>query len=104
MSTRQFLIYILKRIGFGDKWVGWMNWCISSTSFALLVNGPPTNFFPSSRGLHQGDRILPLLLILVVEGLSRMLSTTSQADSISGFFGGTVRFVTLRDFLSSVRR
>jgi len=34
----EFLIYILKRIGFGDNCIGRMYWCIS-TSFAMLVNG-----------------------------------------------------------------
>jgi len=24
-------------MGLGDKWIGWINWCISSTSFACLL-------------------------------------------------------------------
>lgn len=73
----EFLICILKRMGCRDKWIGWMNWCISSTSFAMLVNGSPTHFCPASRGLRQGDTISPLLFILVMEVLSRMLSIAS---------------------------
>jgi len=54
-----FLTSVLERMGFGERWIGWLRFCISSSSFAVLVNGSPTDFFVPSRGLRQGDPLFP---------------------------------------------
>jgi len=50
-----FLFYVMKRMGFGERWISWIRHCISSASFAVLVNGSPTESFLASRGICQGD-------------------------------------------------
>lgn len=36
-----FLFYMMKRLGFSDKWIGWVKGCLESASVSVLVNGSP---------------------------------------------------------------
>jgi hypothetical protein len=84
-----FLLYLLRRCGFGEKWISWISYCISSARFSVLVNGTPAGFFNSSRGLRQGDPLSPLLFVIVMEALSKMLTITVDRGLLSGFSMGS---------------
>jgi hypothetical protein len=49
---RSFLLYLLRRCGFREKWCSWIKHCISSVRFSVLINGAPFSFFGSSRGVR----------------------------------------------------
>lgn len=69
----KFIDYMLDRMGFGEKWGRRMCTCISTTSFAVMVNGSPSTFFSATRGLRQGDPLSPLLFIIAMKGLNKLI-------------------------------
>jgi len=81
----KFLLYMLRRSSFGEKWVSWIAHCISLVRFSVLVNGSPSDFFNSSRGLRQGDPLSPLLFAVVMEALSKMFNASVGKGLLSGF-------------------
>ncbi|XP_023928181.2 uncharacterized protein LOC112039538 [Quercus suber] len=83
-----FLMYILKRCGFSEKWRRWIMWCMSTVKFSILINGSPVDFFGSTRGVRQGNPLSPLLFDIVIEALSRMLDAIAMLGQFSGFSVG----------------
>jgi len=57
--------------------------------FSVLVNGTPSGFFSSSRGIRQGDPLSPLLFVIVMEAFSKLLSISVQRGFLSGFSVGS---------------
>jgi hypothetical protein len=78
----------MDRMGFESKWTACIRTCISTVRFSIMVNGSPSGFFGSSRGIRQGDPLSPLLFLLIMEVLSRMLRRTKEAGLIKGFKAG----------------
>ncbi|XP_059445313.1 uncharacterized protein LOC132177112 [Corylus avellana] len=83
-----FVLYLLHRCGFGGRWRAWIEWCIKTVRFSILVNGSPKGFFNSSRGIRQGDPLSPLLFVLVMEALSKMVNATVDQGLLTGFSVG----------------
>ncbi|KAL6339823.1 hypothetical protein AAG906_034911 [Vitis piasezkii] len=79
-----FLMKILRKLGFGSRWMEWIWWCISTAKFSVLVNGVPAGFFSSTKGLRQGDPLSPYLFVLGMEVLSALL----RRAAAGGFFSG----------------
>ena len=83
-----FLIYMLKRMGFCDKWLQWVEGCIRSASVFVLVNGSPSAQFIPQKGLRQGDPLSPLLFNIVAEALSGIMSHAIAKGLYRGFLCG----------------
>ena len=53
-----------------------------------MVNGYPSGFFSSSRGLRR-DPLSPLLFVVVMEALNEMITTIVDMRLLSGFSVGS---------------
>ncbi|RVW90819.1 putative ribonuclease H protein [Vitis vinifera] len=40
-----FLMEVMSKMGFGHRWINWMKWGCSTTTFSILINGNPSGFF-----------------------------------------------------------
>ena len=64
--------------------VNWIMGCLTSTNFVVLINGMPSKFFSTTKGIRQGCPFSPLLFILVIEGLSLLIADARDHGLIKG--------------------
>ena len=83
-----FLDHVLERKGFSSKWRSWMRGCLSSSSFAILVNGNAKSWVKASKGLRQEDPLSLFLFTLVTDVLSRLMIRAEEIGLTEGFFVG----------------
>ena len=62
--------------------------CISKVKFSILINGSPSDFSGSSRGIRQGNPLYPLHFNAIMEALTHMLDGAATARQFSGFSVG----------------
>jgi hypothetical protein len=82
--NRSFLCRVLLSFGFSPQFVHIIKACIDKPWVAPLVNGRPTRFFQSQRGIRQGCPLSPFLYIIMVDTLSRKLLAERIAGNIPG--------------------
>lgn len=68
-----FIQLVLHKIGISFQVSKFIMACVSTANFSILINKLPTELFSASQGLQQGCALLPLLFIIVIEGLSIFL-------------------------------
>ena len=56
----------------------WINWCISTAKFSILINATPTGFFHSFRELRQEDPLSPYFFVLAMEAHSFLLNIAKE--------------------------
>ncbi|XP_072981907.1 secreted RxLR effector protein 78-like [Typha latifolia] len=81
----QAVIGVLQRMGFPPRWCNWVQACIASPRFALLINGCPTKWIMPRSGLRQGDPLFPYLFIIVTQVLSRIINEKVDQGLLSGY-------------------
>ena len=81
-----FLLKVLQKIGFGEKFINWIRACISEPWIAPLVNGKAANFFKATRGLKQGCPLSPLLFVLQASVLSFYLDKKRADQDIAWLY------------------
>ncbi|WRX13525.1 Reverse transcriptase domain - like 10 [Theobroma cacao] len=62
-----YLEFVMKLIGFGEKWCMWIMSCISTASISVLVNSSRTRELKMYRGFRQDCPLTPVFFNHVVE-------------------------------------
>ena len=62
-----------------------MRGCLSSATFAILVNGNAKGWVKASRGLRQGDPLSPFLFTIVADVFSRLLMRMEKRGLLERF-------------------
>ena len=79
-----YIRMLLTHLGFCYDFVRWIMACISTVSFAVLINGAASPFFHAGQGLRQGCPLSPLLFLLVAEGLNRFILASKEEGTFRG--------------------
>ena len=58
--------------------------CVTTVSYAILVNGEPTRRFKPICGLRQGDPLSSYLFLLIMDMLSRLLTNGVNNSTFQG--------------------
>lgn len=78
-----FIMATLKAIDIPQRFVTWIEQCITTATFTISVNGNSSGFFKSTKGLRQGDPLSPYLFVLSMEVFSRLLHSRFDTGYIS---------------------
>ena len=79
-----FLISIMKQMGFRNLWCDWIKGCLSSATVSILVNGSPSSEFQMTLGLRPGDPLSPLLFLIIGEALQTMTKDACNKGLFEG--------------------
>ncbi|XP_058727324.1 uncharacterized mitochondrial protein AtMg01250-like [Vicia villosa] len=80
-----FLRFLLKEMGFGEVWMGWMELMVFQSKMPILVNGSPTKEFKVECGLRKGDPLSPFLFVIVAEDLTALVKKAIVIGEYEGF-------------------
>ena len=79
-----FVEKVMRRLGFDDKWIGWIMKCISTVSYSVLINGEAHGSIVPSRGLRQGDPLSSYLFLLCTQAFLALIDDASNKHVLNG--------------------
>ncbi|KAA3458589.1 reverse transcriptase [Gossypium australe] len=79
-----FVKQVMRKLGFSANWIELIMKCITTVSYAVILNGNRGSSFQPSRGLRQGDPLSPFLFLICSEVLSALMKSTKQNGLVKG--------------------
>ena len=73
----------MQHLGFGEKWLHWINSIFSSGTSAVLLNSVLGKTCHCRRGVRQGDPLSPLLFVLAADLLQSALNVAKNNGLLS---------------------
>lgn len=74
----------MRKMEFPEVWIKLIMGCVSSVSYAILVNGQSVGHIRPSRGIRQGDPLSLYLFLLCTESLSVLLNQAKKNGVLTG--------------------
>lgn len=78
-----FLLQTLLAMKIPTQFVKWIEGCITTSRFSLVLNGGLVGYFRGKKGLRQGDPFSPHLFAIVIEVLSKLLDAAALKNIFS---------------------
>lgn len=75
---------MLEAFGFHKGWLDWLFGWLASPRYLILLNDALEGFFPTSRGLRQGDPLSPFLFIIMAKALGRYIELDRSLGGLEG--------------------
>lgn len=75
---------VMSKLGLCGVWRDLIMCCIRTVSYAVLINGKPSEPFMLERGLRQGDPLSPYLFLICAEAFSASLRQAEIQGRIHG--------------------
>ncbi|KAA3485636.1 reverse transcriptase [Gossypium australe] len=79
-----FVKQMMKKLGFESRWIELIMKCITTVSYAVVINGNRGGNFQPTMGLSQGDPLSPFLFLICSEGLSALMRLAMRNGLVRG--------------------
>jgi hypothetical protein len=86
-----FLLDLLRFSVFSRRWVNWISAILSTSSTRILLNRNPGQHICHARGLRQGDPLLPLLFVMVMESLNALFRLADSMHVLTSLRPPSIR-------------
>ena len=81
-----FVISVLKKFGFGNNFVSWIETLILKQESCVVNGGNTTQYFHLERGARQGDPILVYIFLLALEVLPFLVRNNKDIEGLNIFY------------------
>jgi hypothetical protein len=78
-----FLFEVLRRMGFGERFLKWIALLLHTANTKVMVNGMPGGRIYHARGLRQGDPTSPLLFVAGMEVMTALIERAVRDQLLS---------------------
>jgi len=87
-----FLLEVLQHAGFSSRWREWVTIMLRTASTKVITNRRPGRRIRHARGHRQGDPLLPLLFVIVMEVLSELIAEADRRGVLTPLPGNVIKF------------